>query len=311
MGFFALSTAFLVSGCGGSSKPFLDTPTTAKPPVAIVGGQRIARQELLSRLSEAAGARVLEEIILDQAIADEIKLRGISITDEQLAAEEDRLIDLLSDGLDVDADTAANIETRIRNVRGLGPKRWASLVRRSASLRLLVADQVDLSETALRLAHQQRYGTRYEIRLLQTSSRQEIAQYRDEIVTAPSPRDRFSSLAADHSTDLGARGTLITISPLDPRVPEGLRKAADSLTPGNVSGVIAINDGYALVWLETQLDPDGPSLEESRDQLEALVRLRQERLLMESEARSLLLGQGVTVFDPSLAWAWDSRELPR
>jgi hypothetical protein len=250
---------------------------------------------------------VIEEIALDRAIESELAERGLEPSSEAIDAERDRLIGLLSGGLDVDADSAVDLEDQIRSSRGLGPSRWTALLRRSASLRLLVQDQVDISETAIRLAHQQRYGEQVTVRLLQTSSQRDALRYRDRVVSSSEPGAMFSMLAADHSTDAGARGGLLTVSLLDPRVPESIRRAAEALEIGTISSVIATDGGYALVWLESRVPDSGMPLAEVRSELESLVRLRQERLLMEAEARALLASVSITVFDPSIAWAWDAR----
>jgi hypothetical protein len=59
--------------------------------------------------------------------------------------------------------------------------------------------------------------------------------------------------------------------------------------------------------LENDIPPDGLSFEQALPSLERLVRLRQERLLMDRLARNLLAQARITVFDESLNWAWQNR----
>lgn len=299
----------VLGGCAASPSPGgPSSPAhTAEPPAAVVNGRAVSRSELLPRLSEAAGARVLEEFVLDRSIKRELTARELTLSEQEIEAERAGLLWALSGETGLDETESVRLEQRIREARGLGPVRWRAMLERSAGLRKLIADRVDLSETALRLAYELRTGPRASVRLYQSATRAEASRVRSEVLASQTPEDTLARLAADGSTDAGARGGLVAVSPLDPRVPESVRRTIADLTPGEISGVLATDLGFSLVMLVERSVTEPVPFDSIRDELVRSVRLRQERLLMESEARRLLQDSGITVFDASLDWAWKNR----
>lgn len=279
----------------------------------LVGNERVTRDRLLTLLAEAAGRRVLEEVALDRAIERELQDRGLEVDEDAAERERRALLGVLAAEIGLDPRNVAETEARVRSVRGLGPARWAALLRRSASLRALVADEVDTSDAAVRLAHAERRAGVSVARLIETASQREAARLAEEINTAADPRAAFLERAVDASAS-PSRGVLVTLRSVDPLVPAAVRAAAAGLEPGSMSGVIATARGYAIVWLERKEPGDTRRFEElSPEEIEdvrASVRLRQESVLMGRLAARLLGGTRVTAFDPSLAWAWAQGERP-
>jgi len=116
----------------------------------------------------------------------------------------------------------------------------------------------------------------------------------------------FADAAVEMSSDSSAArgGLLEPISQSDPNYPEALRQTLFSLNPGAMSGPVLLNDKYAVVLMVKRIAADGVTLDDARPALERMVRINQERLLMDQMARRLTLDTTVTVFDDELNDSW-------
>jgi foldase protein PrsA len=313
----ALPLACLAPGCGGSGRadePLAGARLAEAPersrragdPPAVIDGTVVPWSALQPLLAEAAGAQILEEVALDRALAEESRRRGVTVTPEQIRAEELTLLrTLLASGAALDDAGSQQVLADLRERRGLGPARYDRLLRRTALLRALVQNSVDLSEEAVRRAYELRHGPRYRVRLITVDS----APAADAALARLSRGESFAEVAARVSTDPSASrgGLLEPISAADLSYPSALREALPRLEPDKVAGPIALERNFALVRLEETLPADDVSFEEVRDEVERDARIAQERLLMSDLANRLLAASGITPLDPSLGWSWRVR----
>ena len=305
-------------------------------PLALVDGVPIAAAEAEGRLRELAGGVVLEELALEMLLEAELRTAGLGGTVGEAEVERERalLAATVREGIEAmgteeaeAADAGAVAIDQIRRARGLGPLRFAGLLRRNAMLRRLVEEEAGSSVTDedVDLAMTIRYGPRARVRIIVTPTQREAARLKRELDEAP---ERFAELAMRHSVDASASrgGLLAPISPVDPAYPLAMLKAIEVLVTRaegamegageeganggeeGVSDVVAIDGGYALVQLVERLEGSVPT-----DPVAARARMREEvilvreRSLMEAKAARLLERAEVTVFDPSLHWAWEQR----
>ncbi|MFG0275240.1 MAG: peptidylprolyl isomerase [Phycisphaerales bacterium] len=254
-------------------------------------------------LAEAAGAEVLQEITLDRALAEEARLRNVVITEEQVRAEEANLLRTLREaGAALDDAGGRQVLDDLRRRRGLGPRRYEALLRRTALLRAMVQDRVDLTDAALRRAFELIHGPRYRVRIITVDS----IPAADAVQARLGAGESFGEVAARFSTDpsAGVGGLVEPISAADLNYPSALREALPRLQIGRVGGPIAIERGYVIVRLDEVLPADGVTFEEARDAVEREARIAQERTLMGELAARLIGQSGVTALDPSLDWSW-------
>lgn len=252
-------------------------------------------------MTEAAGAIALEEYILDQAVEKEVQSAFLAIGPDDLAAERKLLLESLNE----DPDTALRLLDELRYREGLGPARFQALLRRNASLRALVRDQAQVTEEAVRRMHEILHGPRRQARLIVVP---DLFAAQD-VIARHTAGERFGDIAVEVSIDSSAArgGLLEPVSRYDPTYPEALRKAMWSLFSGEVSAPILLEDRYAVLLLVRNLEGDGLPLEETGDALSRIVRLNQERLLMDQLARRLAGNVSVTVFDEALKDGWQRR----
>jgi hypothetical protein len=304
-------TPALRAGIDGSERP--ETPpnsaqrsTAAQPvatvvdarPAALINGRPVTWGELRPALTDLAGAEALQELVLDRKVEDALKTAGLTITPDDAAAERRLLLESLSD----DPNHAIRLLDELRDRQRLGRVRFDALMMRNAALRALVRNNVRITEEAMRNMHELVHGPKRQARLMVLPNL-EAAQAAINLVNSGIS---FADVAVEMSIDSSApRGGLLEpISQVDPAYPESIRQTLYTLNPGEMSGPVLIDDRYAVVMLVRRIAGDGIRLQDARPALERMVRVQQERLLMDQLARSLLSDTQVTVFDDVLHEAW-------
>ena len=262
----------------------------------LVNGQPVTRARLWPRLAEASGAAVAEEVALDLLLERELNRRGIELTASMIQTERERLLGSLGDGAG-----PGTIE-RVRRRRGLGPARLGALLERNAALRALTRDRVDVTEDEIRLAYRVTHGPKIEARVVVRPTQGEAAAERARLEGAGP--GAFIRAAMDRSVDPTASvgGLLGAISPSDPAYSTAVRAVLSELEPGELSRVVALDEGYAVFRVERRVPAQDVALEDVRDSIAERLRERKQRLEMERLARDLLSGADVNVLDPALGW---------
>lgn len=315
VGLLLLAALAATAGCAPTSAPRTQAaaPAPTRPattPVAIVAGREITWDELRPALAEAAGAAVLRETVLDGLIDRELSGRGLELSPADVDAERTILLDSVSQGARLDAAEAQRIIDNLRAQRGLGERRFAAQLRRSAGLRRLVAGTVTVTDEEVQRAFDLAHGPRLRARALVVADRARAAAVRDELQALPPERRAaaLADLAVKESTDGSAPrgGALDPISPADPTYPAAVRSALDALSPGELSPVIGTERGFAVLLLEGRDPADGTTLDAARERLRTQVRLAREREAMDGLATDLLRRAKVTVLDRGVAWSWDA-----
>jgi hypothetical protein len=291
-------------------------PVSQGTPVAAVKGVLVSWEELRPALAEAAGAVVLEEVVLDRTLAERVASLGAVIGKDAIEAERGALVRAMEADAAMSADEAAVQLDRLKRARGLGPARFDALLARNARLRAVARAEFagEVTPTPEQLALEERIvnGDRYRVRVFLHPSQAVCAQVRDEVLAASGPSTpamvstRFAEAAVRQSTDASSRagGLIDGVSALDPAVPEAVRGSLATLAPGEVSPVLVTGRGFGLVLMESRSPAPRTA---SREEVERRLRARLERLAMERLARELIAASGVTVLDPSLSWSWEIR----
>lgn len=277
------------------------TPTAAETGIAAVWQNHAVKWDALRPIAvELAGAAALQEAILDALIEDRARERAIAVTEEQLKSEEATLLQLL----DKDPDRAQRALEQVRARQGLGPVRWRALLRRNALLRALVARDVEVQEPQVVAAHDAVHGPRRKARIIAVPDLRTAQSVTERLSAGAS----FEEVAARESTDVSAaRGGLIApISRLDPAFPVAVREALWAVKePGGISPPVLVGTGYVLMRWDGDVPGDGVQLAAVRAETERAVRIAQERARMDQLAQDLVRNAKPTIFDDSLADAWN------
>jgi hypothetical protein len=270
-------------------------------PVAIINGRRVDWGEIRPYVTEAAGGMILREHALDRRLAEEVAAAGIEITADALAGERRLMLEMLSD----DPNTAIRLLSELRARQGLGTRRFEALLRRNASLRALVRDQVEVTDALIHQMYDVVHGPRRQARLMTLPTLREARQAIERLERG----EFFGDVAVDVSTDASSSrgGLLEPISRHDPAYPDALRTTLWQLPLGEISSPIMLDDQYAVIQFIVESGGDDVSLENVRDDLARRVRLNHERMLMDRLARHLIVNSSFNILDESLKESWDMR----
>lgn len=272
----------------------------ARPP-ALVNGTAVYWDQLRPVMAELAGAQALQEVILDRKVHEALAGSGMAVSEDDIAQERKLLLDSLSD----DSNQAIRLLDELRDRQHLGPRRFEALLKRNAGLRMLVKDKVKVNDEAIRNMHELLHGPRRQARLMVLPSLEAAQAAINLVNTGVSFADVAVEVSIDSSAPRG--GLLEPISRVDPNYPESIRQTLWSLNPGEMSGPVLVDDRYAVLMLVKRVGGDGVRLEDARPALERMVRVQQERLLMDQLARRLVADTQVTVFDEALHDSWTRR----
>jgi hypothetical protein len=289
--------AIVVPASSGDGQEPVATFVDARP-AAMIDGKSVTWGDLRPALTDLAGAEALREFVLDRKLEATLVQGGVVVTSDDIAAERKLLLESLSD----DPNTAIRLLDELRAKDNLGKSRFEATLRRNAGLRALVRNNVTINEDALRTMHEVVHGARRQARIMVLPDLS-TAQAAINLVNSGAS---FADVAVEMSTDASAArgGLLEPISQADPNYPESLRQTLFSLNTGAMSGPVLMGDKYAVVLMVKRIAADGMTLQEARPTLERLVRVSQERMLMDQMARRITLDTTVTVFDEQLNEAW-------
>ncbi|MCI0631392.1 MAG: peptidylprolyl isomerase, partial [Phycisphaerales bacterium] len=170
----------------------------------------------------------------------------------------------------------------------------------------LVRDQVTVTDQAFASMHDLIHGPKRQGRIIVASDLKAAQSASDRIRAG----EDFAQVAVEMSIDSSAlRGGLLEpISRADPAYPQAVRDVLWRLNQNETSDPVLVDNGYAILTLTRHIDGDGADLGTDRPALERLVRLSQERILMDQLARQLLSDTQVTVFDHSLHEQWQKQK---
>jgi parvulin-like peptidyl-prolyl isomerase len=288
---------------GGPREAGAGDRTNAERPLAYVAGQAVYPQEVLGALLESAGGQILAEVVLDRLIAARLGERGMALSEADIQAEKARLMSSLSQ----DEDQAVLLLRELRSRRGLGEQRFEQFLRRNAGLRKLVQDEIAVTPAAVRRAYAIEYGPRYEARIIVVPTLAQAAQVRQLAIQRP---QAFGELAATHSRDssAGSGGWLGAISAEDPVYPQALRTALEAMEQGEISSVVAVDGGFAVLALERKIAGEKVEFDDVQESLSEQVRRQSERLATQRLVRAMLAEAKVVVLDPALSESWKQQK---
>jgi len=299
-----LGTACLLAAAPRPDPKVPITAPSANAP-AFIDGTPTPWSELTPLLAEASGGTILLELTLDRRLQQRLAKAGLTLTPAAVEAERAELTRQMTAASD--PDTAARTLARIRSQRGLGDLRFEALIRRSAMLRALVAPAIELPEDLLEQTHAALFGPRVSIRIITVSTEQDAAKLSDELRNLPTDKRElaFSEAALSRSTDESASsgGMLPPFAEADPSMPSAVRRTVAGLSVGDVSRVIPLDSGFAVVLLRSRTAGDGSTLDSRREAVTRAARARQERLAMDKLARLIASEPGVTIPDAGLRWS--------
>ncbi len=303
-----------LSNSATSSQSPSPQPKITDVPPAVLGGVAIPWRDLQPFLVEAGGGIALEEFVLSRLLEKQLQIQGLEIAPEDVQAERDIFEQMLASGSGIAKENIPSMVEQVRRRRRMGPSRFASLLQRNAMLRKLVSNQAEPSEELIANALEIKYGVRYQARLILVASEKDASEVLNQLRdSSRDPSLLFLELAATISLDPSnaAAGLLEPISPADPSYPVAIRNSLKTLEVGQISRAIAVDQGYALLRLEQIIPAAALKPQDARQRITQELRIKQQRLLMDTLAQQLLDGADLKILDRSLDWSWGTRRSGR
>lgn len=285
-------------------------------PAAVLESSAIGWPEIAPLLAEAAGALVLEEVLLSRVLDEEIRARGLSVGPAQIARERELLLEVLAQSSRTPIAEAERLVTGVREARGLGERRFADLLKRNAQLRALVnheagGEGVVVSREDVDLAIAIKHGPRVRVRMILVRTEEQARQAISRLDAGAPFAEVAAELSADSSRLRG--GLLEPISTADPAYPVAFRRAIEQTPPGSHSGAVMVpwenSPGYVVIRVEERLPGEEVDADKIAPVIEQEVRTVRERALMDRTARDLIerASARLSVLDASLEWSWRTR----
>lgn len=218
-----------------------------QPIVALVNGQTIMRDELAKECLRLYGEEVLESITNRKLIDGYCRQQGISVTDQEIDEEIDRLARKFS----LPTDQYLKM---LEKERGIKPMQYGKdVIWPTLALRKLAAPKLTVSKQELAEAYDSQFGPAVKARMIVLDDEK---QAREVLAKAVAKPGEFGVLARNYSKDVNSASANGLIQPIrrhlgDPEI----EKAAFELQEGEISRVIPVGNQFAILKCEGFLEP--------------------------------------------------------
>jgi parvulin-like peptidyl-prolyl isomerase len=245
---------------------------SAKDPnlMAVVNGEKIQRAELTLDCVRHYGNEVLESLVNRQLISAHCKKNGVTISDDEINAE----IERLAQRFGVPVDKWMQMLQQERNIK---PEQYRrDIIWPTIALRKLAADRLEVSEKELTDAFEEEYGPQVKVRMIGIHGDKQKAAKALKLAKA-NPKD-FAKIAREMSEDVESASANGWVQPVRMHAGEkAIEDAAFALKEGQVSDLIVIREQYVILLCEGRIEPRKVSLNTVEQQLTEMIKERKLR----------------------------------
>jgi parvulin-like peptidyl-prolyl isomerase len=232
--------------------------------MAVVNGQDIRRDALASACVDRFGTEVLEGLVNKWLIMHHCQNRGLTVTDEEIDAEINRMAARFKIGREqwldmLQRERGINVEQYKRDIL------WPTL-----ALRKVAANDLTVSDQELQKAYDARFGAAVKCRLIVVSDRQLADQLHRQTTANP---DDFARLAMQHSVDVNSASIGGLIQPIRRHVGDpNIERAVFALQPNQISAVIPVAEQFAILKCEGHEPARQIPIENVREELKEQIK---------------------------------------
>lgn len=253
--------------------------------MAIVNGKDISRVDLTNACVERHGEDVLESLVNKRLILKHCEHRGVAITNEEIAAE----IDRMAKRFNLAREQWLEL---LERERGISAQEYArDIVWPTLALRKLAAAQVQPTAAEIDLAMKRDFGPSVNARLIAVSDQKLANELHAKLQADPS---LFARLAIEHSIDINSASVGGLIQPIRRHIGDaGIEQAAFALKPGQISQVLPVAGQFVILKCESH----NPSRQVNRAEVEKqlIEKITDEKLREESHKLFGQLQKSATV----------------
>ena len=260
---------------GAPAAPAGQAASAPAPPgavMAVVNGQPIGMDELVGNLIEAHGLPQAEVLVYNVLVAQEASRRGVSVTDVEAAAEEQRVLTATFGQLEP-AQRQRALEMQLRKV-GLTQSMWQASMRRNAMLRKMALPSVAVTDDMLQGEYAAQYGEKVEVRHIQLPMPAE-AQKVIDLLKAGGNFEELARKYSTNSTTAAKGGMLGSFHRENAAVPRAIREAAFELQERQVSGIVQVGKDVHVLQCTKRYKPSAEPFQAVRDKLYQDIQDRQ------------------------------------
>ncbi|RIK74482.1 MAG: peptidylprolyl isomerase [Planctomycetota bacterium] len=236
--------------------------------MALVNGKDISRRDLVAACVERYGEDVLESLVNKRLITSHCANRGITVTNEEINAEIDRMAKRFQLGREQWLEL-------LEKERGVTPQEYArDIVWPTLALRKLADKDLQVAKEELDRAYEQEYGEMIRARLIVVSDEAKARELQAKLAAKP---DDFPRVAIEHSEDVNSASVGGVIQPIRRHVGDkAIEQAAFALQPGQVSAVIAAGQQFVILKCDERVAPRPVPLATVQERL--VERIKEDKL---------------------------------
>ncbi|MCH2115309.1 MAG: peptidylprolyl isomerase [Pirellulales bacterium] len=228
--------------------------------MALVNGQDITRPDLITACVQRHGKEVLESLVNKRLITNHCQKRGITIANEEIAAEVDRMASRFQLGREqwlemLEQQRGIKAQQYVRDIV------WPTLALR----KLAAANEIEVTEAEKQKAYEQEFGEMVRARLITVESNQLAKQLHAKLVADPK---LFARTAIEYSVDVNSASVGGLIQPIRRHVGDAaIEKAAFSLQPGEISAIISVANQFVILKCEQRIPARALTAQEEQSRI--------------------------------------------
>ncbi|NOZ40436.1 MAG: peptidylprolyl isomerase [Planctomycetes bacterium] len=236
--------------------------------MALVNGKDISRKDLINACVRRFGEDVLESLVNKRLIMSHCEARGITITQQEIAAEVDRMAKRFKLGREQWFEM-------LQKERGISPEEYArDIVWPTLALRKLAAEKVNPTAEEINKAYVRDFGEMVGARLIAVNDANLARQLQAKLTTNP---ESFARMAIEHSIDVNSASVGGLIQPIRHHVGDpAIESEAFQLQPGQISSVISVAGQHVILKCEHRIPPRRVNRAEVEQQI--VEKLKDEKL---------------------------------
>ncbi|MBA3483210.1 MAG: peptidylprolyl isomerase [Pirellulales bacterium] len=236
--------------------------------MALVNGKDISRTQLIDACVQRFGKDVLESLVNKRLITNHCAKRDITVTNEEIAAEIDRMAKRFQLGREQWLEL-------LQKERGVTPQEYArDIVWPTLALRKLADAQLQVTQEEIDIAYEQEFGEMVRARLIAVSNADKARQIHAEVTAKP---DDFARLAIAHSEDVNSASVGGLIQPIRRHVGDkSIETEAFALAPGQVSSIIQVGQQFVILKCDEKLASRQVPMASVQEKI--VERIREEKL---------------------------------
>ena len=231
------------------------------PALARVNGQTITYDIVARECFERIGEEVLENMINRTVIHVETERRGVQVTEADINSE----VTKIAGKFNLPVDTWYQM---LQTERGLSPMQYRrDVIWPMIALRKLAGEEVQISQADMQRAFQRDYGPRVRCRMIMMDNVRRANEVWEKANRTP---DEFDKLAREYSVESNSRSLGGSIPPISRYSGnQNLEDAAFRLQPGEVSGLIQVENHYVILKCEGHTEQVVTDIKDVWDELHA------------------------------------------